>query len=323
MLEGRQLTLACQSGRGCDLFAAFGSTRPASPAARLGRFLRNLFHARLVGADRADRGRKECGDAKRLLRLVLLALLVFVAGGAALEAFAAGPLAIAALGPVAAVGALGPIGALLALGTLRSIGALLALPALGPVRTLLALGTRRAVVAVVALTALEAVTAILPRLALGAGLLLAAVLVALAVHHLVVAVIVVVVRRTLVLEPRAGLAQHPEIMVGELEVIFGLDPVASKLGVAGHVLVLLEKLRSVAANPLVTAVAAATAASTTETLRTLTPTTATAAVLAIVHQVRRSLTTSALVFLEARELSCRTATRSLSGAPSVVLPCAF
>ncbi|GAA3999429.1 hypothetical protein GCM10022211_06760 [Sphingomonas humi] len=71
-------------------------------------------------------------------------------------------------------------------------------------------------------------------------------------------------------------------MVGELEVIFGLDPVAGKLRVARHVLVLLEQLRGIAAAPLLATVAA-TAASP-ETPRLLTPTTATAAALAIVHQ---------------------------------------
>jgi hypothetical protein len=44
-------------------------------------------------------------------------------------------------------------------------------------------------------------------------------------------------------------------MVRELEVIFGLDPVAGKLGVARHVLVLFEQLRGIAAAALLTAIA--------------------------------------------------------------------
>jgi hypothetical protein len=109
-------------------------------------------------------------------------------------------------------------------------------------------------------------------------------------------------------------------MVRKLEVIFGLDPVAGKLGVAGHILVLLEQLRGISADALVAAVAAATTATTAaDTLRTLTPTTPTAAALAIVHQAIGSLTTSAELFLKAHALVCRTANRSLPGAPSVVI----
>lgn len=157
--------------------------------------------------------------------------------------------------------------------------------ALGPLRAL----TPRPVLAV-AITALEALGTlgtVLPRLTLRPGLLGRFVL-ALAVHQILVALILVLVAaRTLVLEARTGLAEDTKIMVGELQVIFGLDTIAGELGVAGHVLVLLEQLRGIAADALITAaVAAASPATPAKTLRTLTSTTATAAALAIVHQVR-------------------------------------
>jgi hypothetical protein len=156
---------------------------------------------------------------------------------------------------------------------------------LGPLRAL----TPRPVLAV-AITALEALGplgTILPGLALGPGLL-GRFLLALAVHQVVLTLILILVSaRTLVLEARTGLAENSEIMVGELEVIFGLDTIAGELGIASHVLVLLEQLRGIAADALITAaVAAASAATPAKTLRTLTSTTATAAALAIVHQVR-------------------------------------
>jgi hypothetical protein len=64
-------------------------------------------------------------------------------------------------------------------------------------------------------------------------------------HHLFVAVVVVhvlVARATgiLVFEPRPALAQHAKIMVGELEIIFGLDAVARELRVARHAFVFFE-----------------------------------------------------------------------------------
>jgi hypothetical protein len=70
-------------------------------------------------------------------------------------------------------------------------------------------------------------------------------------------------------------------MVRELEIIFGLHPVARELGVARHALVFLEQLGGIAALAIVLAVPRLSA----EVLPPLTPTTAPAAALSIVDQV--------------------------------------
>src|SRR3546814_9934587 len=49
----------------------------------------------------------------------------------------------------------------------------------------------------------------------------------------------------------AEIAVDAEIMVGELQIIFGLDPVAGKLGIARELLVFLDHLHRVAARPAV------------------------------------------------------------------------
>lgn len=59
----------------------------------------------------------------------------------------------------------------------------------------------------------------------------------------------------LILEPAALVAQHPEIMVGELEIIFGVHPVALTLRIRREVLVLLVKLVRIAARAIVDAIA--------------------------------------------------------------------
>jgi hypothetical protein len=71
-------------------------------------------------------------------------------------------------------------------------------------------------------------------------------------------------------------------MVGELEVIFGLDAVPRKLRITRHALVFLEQLRRIAALALVAGVAAPAVAA--HSLGTLSTTAATAAVLTIVDQ---------------------------------------
>jgi hypothetical protein len=85
----------------------------------------------------------------------------------------------------------------------------------------------------------------------------------------------------LVLEARPALAQHAKIMVCELEEVFGLDPVARKLRVPRHALVLFEQLSGVAALAIVLAVARLSA----EILPPLAPTAAPAAALSIVDQI--------------------------------------
>ena len=70
-------------------------------------------------------------------------------------------------------------------------------------------------------------------------------------------------------------------MIGELEVIFGLDAVAGKLHVARQCLVFFEQLGGIAALAIVLAIAVRTAG---HTLGTLSTATATAAALTIVDQ---------------------------------------
>ncbi|GAA3723903.1 hypothetical protein GCM10022268_35110 [Sphingomonas cynarae] len=59
----------------------------------------------------------------------------------------------------------------------------------------------------------------------------------------------------LILEPATLIAQHPEIMVGELEIIFGVHPVALTLRIRREVLVLLVKLVRIAARAVIDTIA--------------------------------------------------------------------
>ena len=61
--------------------------------------------------------------------------------------------------------------------------------------------------------------------------------------------------RILFLEARARLGQHAEIVIGELQVIFGVHPVARHLRVASEILVFLKQLRGIATCAIVDAVA--------------------------------------------------------------------
>ena len=90
------------------------------------------------------------------------------------------------------------------------------------------------------------------------------------------------VRRRLFFLAGAEIAHDPEIMVGELEIIFGLDPVARKLRVAREVAVFLDHLGRVAARAAVDAVALIDVA-ILPALRALVVATATAAALTIVY----------------------------------------
>jgi len=102
-------------------------------------------------------------------------------------------------------------------------------------------------------------------------------LVAFVLVHLLVAV----AARILILEPGAILAQDAEIMIRELEIIFGLDAVARELRVARHALVFLEQLRGIAALTVVLAVPGLS----TQALAPLSPAAAPAAALTIVDQM--------------------------------------
>jgi hypothetical protein len=100
-----------------------------------------------------------------------------------------------------------------------------------------------------------------------------------------VAVVIAVAPLVLVLEARAALAQHAEIMIGELQIIFGLHAVAGELRVARHALVFFEELRGIAPLAIVLPVPRLSA----EVLTPLPPAAASAAALTIVDQMPTSL----------------------------------
>jgi hypothetical protein len=144
-----------------------------------------------------------------------------------------------------------------------------------------AVRTRTAVLPIVAAFALLSRLALLALVAL---LPIVARLVFTGVGELLVALVIVEVLAALaalVLEARAAFAQHAEIMVCELQIIFGLDPVARELRIARHALVLLEQLSGIAALAIVLPVARLSA----EIRSPLAPTAAPAAALSIVDQV--------------------------------------
>ena len=99
---------------------------------------------------------------------------------------------------------------------------------------------------------------------------------------------VVATLTTLVFEARAAFAQHAEIMVCELQIVFGLDAVAGELRIARHALVFLEQLSGVAALAIVLTVPRLSA----EVRSPLSPTTAPAAALTIIDQMPTSLRSS-------------------------------
>ena len=103
--------------------------------------------------------------------------------------------------------------------------------------------------------------------------------------HLVLTLVlvgVIVTLAALILEAGAAFAQHPEIMVSILQIIFGLDAITRELRVARHALVFFEQLRSVAALAIVLPVSRLS----TEALAPLAPTAAPASALTIIDQIR-------------------------------------
>ena len=242
-----------RSGGGGDI-AVVIAHHPARTAARARRF--DLAAILVTGG--ADRGGK---DAER----DALVARVDIAVGVAANAFVGG-LAARALDSLRTLGALGPIAA-------RTLLLLLA-------RLLLTILTLR-------LLALRTIVAIVVTI-----VTVVAVIGAVRVHALFVVAVKIIVALLaatalllmLVFEPRAAVLEDAEIMVGELEVIFGLDAVPGKLRVARHALVFLEELGGVAALTIVARVA--TAAIALHPLRALsTAATTAAALLTIVDQV--------------------------------------
>ena len=160
--------------------------------------------------------------------------------------------------------------------------------------TTVALGTRLAGEGVVvggSLFGLVALGAALALVALGAFVLVAVAAVALVVAALFAVVILALVGTILVLVAiefaarpllfllRAHVGDDAEIVVGELQVVFGLHPVAVERGIVRELLVLLEHLRRVAPGSAIDPVALVAAA-----LATIAATAAPAILIAILVQ---------------------------------------
>jgi hypothetical protein len=119
------------------------------------------------------------------------------------------------------------------------------------------------------------------------------------VGHLFLLVVVAIVvlitaAAALLIEARAAFAEDAEIMVCELQEIFGLDAIAAELGVARHALVLFEQLGGIAALAVVLAIAAAATASG-HSLWALPTATTTTAALTIIDQAVFPYRTGALL----------------------------
>ena len=269
-----------------DVRFAFGA-RPSHTAARRGGF-RFDFGLRRFGGD-ADRRR----DHREVDPLFILRLLAVPANAAVGPRRAFGTIAFGAnravgIDALRTLSARGTLGALL---LLRLRLAILALVAVGAwlLRLLLAILSIRTILLLVTARLLALILLLLLLLGLLGLLRLIVVAVHLAVEAFALAIVVIVVidvltpRAALFVEPRAAFAEHAEIMVGELEIIFGLNAVTRKLGIARHALVFLEQLRRIATLPIVAGVAPAVAGHSLGTLST-TAATATRAVLTIIDQ---------------------------------------
>ena len=98
-----------------------------------------------------------------------------------------------------------------------------------------------------------------------------AVIIILAVEAIVVAV---AAKALLLFLPRAVVGQDPEIMIREMQIIFGVDAVALRLGIARQILVFLKKLGGIAARTIVDAIARIAAPAITLRARIIPATTA-------------------------------------------------
>jgi len=163
---------------------------------------------------------------------------------------------------------------------------------IGPIRTSLVTGVARtpiptieAVAAVLPLLAFRTFRALLMLLALvAAGTGAFASLDEFAVALVLVAIVAVLT--ALIVEAGAAFAEHSEIMVRILQIIFGLHAVARELRVARHALVFLQELGGITALAIVLAVARLSAEVPPSPLS---PTAAPAAALSIVDQMPTSL----------------------------------
>ena len=278
-----------------DVRFAFGA-RPSHTAARRGGF-RFDFGLRRFGGD-ADRRRDHREvDPLFILRLLAVPANATVGARRAFGTIAFGANRAVGIDALRTLSARGALGALLLLRlrlAILALGTIVALVAVGAVgawllRLLLAILSIRTIRTILLLVTARLLALILLLLLLLGLLRLIVVAVHLAVEAFALAIVVIVVidvltpRAALFVEPRAAFAEHAEIMVGELEIIFGLNAVTRKLGIARHALVFLEQLRRIATLPIVASVAPAVARHSLGTLST-TAATATRAVLTIIDQ---------------------------------------
>jgi len=255
-------------------------------AARTATTARRFGHGRLAldGRSRLDRLRRFDTTLLLLAPVLLLTAVLLLAPALLLLALDVGVLTIgsarlaiarllgtlaieartgdlAARLPVAVVAALGPLGTLLATAIVPPLGTRLGHAIVTPVRALLAatIGLLR-----------HHLLAGPDRIALVGEIFVAlelAELVAERIGGLGTALLRLLALRLFL--PGASLAQDAEIMVGELEIIFGVDPVALALRVGGEVLVLFEQLGRIAARAIVDAIAVVGATAAAATLRPL------------------------------------------------------
>ncbi len=261
-------------------------------AARLG-----LGHNLALDAQRRGEDRGDAGGVIRILhlftawtataaRLLGAGRLVLVRGSRMLDSFTFGLEATGRTAIAPVVVTLVALVALIAIAAIITTAAVVATIAIAIVTAGFALlfASRRALVPVLAAgIPLVTSTALTAALTLGAVHLE---IVVIAVDIGVGAATLLGLAGILLLEARPGLREDAEIVIGELEVIFGVDAVALHLRVARKILVFLKKLGGVATGAVVDAVAIALVGVATTTLLALATTAAPAAVvrLTIVYQ---------------------------------------
>ena len=132
-------------------------------------------------------------------------------------------------------------------------------PLLAFVLLLIFAGATRALATGTLLAAITPLTAPAPRRTSGTLLALVATVAAGRGHGFVLILVlvgrIIAALPALLLEAGAALIEDAEIMVRELEIIFGLNAIAGELRVAGHRFVFLVKLRGVTARAIVLAIA--------------------------------------------------------------------
>jgi len=226
-----------------------------------------------------------------------------VVGTCFLQSAAIVAVALRAVLPLHAIRARLTVGAILtilalsvvALGTILALRAILALALLAVVAAIAVVAAVTIAVAIIVARAIVVLLVVAIALVIAALVALIRDALALAFDArdglaIVVIILLVLVERLAVLaarlfEARARLGEHAEIMVRELQIIFGVDAVALHLRVAGERLVFLEQLGGITARTIVDAVAIVLAARITLRALLLPATAATAAGLTIIDQV--------------------------------------